>query len=75
MDEKKKTPKGSFIPFGVGHRACPGRALSMTVIERVLLAIFGAESPVGIDLPHGIPKPKRNALLMAKDARVTVRLS
>ena len=75
LDEKKKTPKGSFIPFGVGHRACPGRALSMTVIERVLLAIFGAESPVGIDLPHGIPKPKRNALLMAKDARVTVRLS
>jgi hypothetical protein len=75
LDEQKKTPRGAFIPFGVGHRACPGRALSMMVIERVLLAIFGAGSTVSIDLPNGIPKPKRNALLMAKDPRITVRLS
>lgn len=74
LDERKKTPKASYIPFGVGHRACPGRAVSMTVIERLLLTLFGSASPVGLELPAGMPKPKRNALLMAQSPQITVSL-
>ena len=59
----------------IGHRACPGRALSMAAIERILLTLFGSESPVNIALPAGMPKPKRNALLMAQDSRVLVSLA
>jgi hypothetical protein len=72
LDERKKTPKGSFIPFGAGHRACPGRAMSMTVIERLLNALFGSASPVSLELPKGMPKQKRNALLMAQDTQILV---
>ncbi len=72
LDESKHIPKGGFIPFGIGHRACPGRALSMAVIESLLLALFGSESFVNIELLAGMPKPKRNALLMAQDSRVLV---
>jgi len=36
--ENKQITKGD--PFGVGHRACPGRALSMAVIERLRLTLF-----------------------------------
>lgn len=74
LDERKKTPKGSFIPFGAGHRACPGRAMSMAVIERLLIALFGHTSPISIELPFGIPKQKRNALLMAQDTQISVQL-
>jgi len=73
--EGKKITKGGFIPFGVGHRACPGRALSMAAIERLLLTLFGSESPVNMALLAGMPKPKRNALLMAQDPRVQVSLA
>jgi cytochrome P450 len=63
-------PKGSYIPFGGGARACPGTALSMYVAPRILQSILLNYTITGFTLPV----IKRRIELAPEDGKFIVQL-
>lgn len=65
--------KMSYIPFGIGDRACPARALSIVVGSNILKALFLAGFK--FSLVGGLPKPKRYYFLSDQEQTVKISLS
>lgn len=64
--------KMAYIPFGIGKRACPARALSIVVGTTVLNSLF--LNGFKFDLTADLPKPKRYYFLSDQDQTVKISI-
>jgi hypothetical protein len=80
FDDAGSTTGDKFVPFGVGARACSGRAYSFKVMLEVLRYVSSDRCPFRLDLPsdyksdrYGMPIPIVGRLLSSPgDDRIVV---